>query len=151
MIQENNQWFINVPAPHNQDWDVKIIRILFSFSLFCGTIYWKFTQNVISNFGLERIKKKQKWKIFLYLNYGFVWTLGFEASLEAEIWAVVGCWIRNIFLICFSLATVMERRSAVSAFCCTICDLNDEGENGLLLSASPPITDLSFTPTLLPV
>ncbi|OPJ73167.1 hypothetical protein AV530_005571 [Patagioenas fasciata monilis] len=48
------------------------------------------------------------------------------------------------------IATVMERRNAVSAVCCTIHDLNGEGENGLLLSASHPVTDLSFTPTLLP-
>lgn len=58
---------------------------------------------------------------------------------------------RKYIFDCFCLATVMERRSAVSEFCCTIRDLSDEGENGLLLSASPPITDLSFTPTLLPV
>lgn len=58
---------------------------------------------------------------------------------------------KKYVLICFCLATVMERHSAVSAFCCTICDLNDKRENGLLLSASAPITDLSFTPTLLPV
>lgn len=58
---------------------------------------------------------------------------------------------KYIFDLFFLLATVMERRNAVSAFCCTIHDLNGEGENGFLLSASCPITDLSFTPTLLPV
>lgn len=49
------------------------------------------------------------------------------------------------------LATVLERCNAVSAFSCTFRDLSGEGENGLLLSASCPVTDLSFTPTLLPV
>lgn len=58
---------------------------------------------------------------------------------------------KYLFDLFFFLATVMERRNAVSAFCCTIRDLNGEGENGLLLSASFPVTDLSFTPTLLPV
>lgn len=51
----------------------------------------------------------------------------------------------------FLLATAMKKCNAVSVFCCTIHDLNGVGENGFLLSASRPVKDLSFTPTLLPV
>lgn len=58
---------------------------------------------------------------------------------------------KYIFYLFFLFPTVMERHNAVSAFCCTIRDLNGEGENGLLLSVSHSVTDLSFTPTLLPV
>lgn len=55
-IQEYNRSFQNAPIAYSQHRDVKIIRVLFSSSLLCGTVLLGVQKNVIRNFALG-IKK----------------------------------------------------------------------------------------------